>query len=65
MSRRTYQEKTNDHGVPKYSEASDNNAVYILTSAMAKDMLIEYYERYDRDPTAAWFNRHFSFERVK
>ena len=45
--------------------ASDNMAEYQLTSAYAHDLHTEYIERYDREPSAAWYNRHFNFTRIK
>lgn len=59
-----YKEITNDHGCPRQCNASDNFAVYILTSALAHDLYHEFVEKYDRIPTAAWYNRHFEFERI-
>lgn len=62
---RIYREITNDRGYVKKAYARDNNAEYILTSAMAHDMVTDYEDRYHDHPTAKWYNRHFRFERVK
>ena len=63
---RIYKEITNDlyHG-EHLCGASDNQATYILSSALALDAHSEYVARYQRIPPAAWYNRHFSFERIK
>lgn len=62
---RTYQEITDDKGYEKKCWASNNWAAYILTSARAHDMYHNYIERYSRNPTAQWFNRHFRFRRIR
>lgn len=62
---RIYKENTNDHGYIRMCYASDNMAEYQLTSAYAHDLHTEYIERYDREPSAAWYNRHFNFTRIK
>ena len=60
-----YQEITNDHGSAKSCTASDNNAEYILTSAMAHDAYNDYVDQYNRQPSARWYHRHFQFNRIK
>lgn len=62
---RIYKEKTADKGYPMRCCASDNFATYILTSARAHDMRAEYVRKYDRSPSASWYNRNFQFERIK
>lgn len=62
---RIYKENTSDHGYVKTCCASDNNAEYQLTSAYAHDLHADYLERYNREPSARWYNSHFSFTRVK
>lgn len=62
---RVYREKTADNGVMKICYASDNFAQYQLTSAMAKDAYTTYCDKYEREPSSAWYNRHFRFERIK
>lgn len=62
---RIYKEVTPDHGFEMRVNASDNFAAYILTSAYAHDLYTEYWDRYDREPSAAWYNRHFDFTRIK
>ncbi len=47
-----YQEITNGHGREKHCAASDNNAEYILTSAMSHDAYNDYVNRYNRQPSA-------------
>lgn len=59
-----YKEITTDNGYSKYVTASNNNAIYILTSSRGKDMYQSYLDKYDRLPSSKWYNRHFSFERV-
>lgn len=65
MKRTVFKEVTNDHGTPRKFYASDNNAEYIITSAYAHDLYTDYVDRYDRHPSAAWYNRHFNFTRIK
>lgn len=62
---RIYKEKTDDNSYKREVCASDNMATYILTSANAHDLYDAYIERYNRVPSSKWFNRHFSFERIK
>ena len=62
---RIYKENTNDHGLARRCYASDNNAEYILTSARAKDLHSEYIDKYERNPSRQWYNRHFNFNRIK
>lgn len=61
----TYKEITDDRGCAQRCGARDNQATYILTSAAAHDLRSAYMERYDRQPSARWYNRHFTFKRVK
>lgn len=58
-------EKTNDKGSRKSCPSADNNAEYILTSAKAHDLHDGYLQRYNREPSARWYNRHFNFTRIK
>lgn len=62
---RIYREITNDRGCMQCCGASDNFAEYQLTSAYAKDLRREYEERYNRQPSSAWYNRHFRFDRIR
>lgn len=62
---RIYKEKTSDNGYIRKCYASDNFAEYQLTSAYAHDLHSEYLERYNRIPSSRWYNRHFSFTRIK
>lgn len=62
---RIYKEITNDHGYEMDCYADDNFATYILTSAYAHDKYTDYVDRYQREPSAKWYNRHFQFERIK
>lgn len=62
---RIFKEITNDHGYEKHCNADDNFATYILTSAYAHDKYTDYVDRYQREPSAKWYNRHFQFERIK
>lgn len=62
---RIYREITNDRGNVHFHGASDNFAVYLLTSAYAKDLWREYVVRYNRQPSSAWYNRHFRFNRIR
>ncbi len=62
---RVYKENTSDHGYIKKCYASDNNAEYQLTSARAHDLHSDYLEQYNREPSAGWFNKRFSFTRIK
>lgn len=61
----TFKEVTRDHGYEKRVYASDNNAEYILTSAMAHDAYEDYVEKYNRKPSSRWYNKNFTFERIK
>ena len=61
----TYKEITKDSGYAQRCNARDNRATYILTSAEAHDLRSAYMERYGRQPSARWYNRHFTFKRVK
>lgn len=65
MKKRIYQEIATDNGAEKKVYASDNYAAYILTSAYAKDLYVEYVQKWDRQPSARWYNRHFAFERIR
>ena len=60
-----FAETTKDKGVTKRCTASDNAAEYLLTSAYAHDLHANYLERYNREPSARWYNRHFNFKRIK
>lgn len=62
---RVYKEITSDHGYEQRVYAENNNAVYILTSAMAHDMYVSYVDKYSRNPSSRWYNKHFRFERLK
>ena len=62
---RIYQEITDDRGYTLPCGASDNRAIYWITSAMGHDLVREFEDRYHRVPTSRWFNRHFRFERIK
>lgn len=62
---RIYKEKTSDNGYCMTCAAVDNNADYLLTSATAHDLYNEYTRKYQRLPSASWYNRHFSFQRIK
>ena len=59
-----YKEVTSDNGNEWSCYASDNYATYILTSSHAHDLYIRYRQRYERIPSAKWYNKHFNFERV-
>ena len=61
----TYREVTDDRGCAQRCGACDNRATYILISAEAHDLRGAYMERYGRQPSARWYNKHFTFERVK
>ena len=61
----TFKEVTRDHGYEKHVYASDNCATYILTSSLAHDRYEDYVDKYNRQPTSRWYNRNFSFERIK
>ena len=61
----TYREVTDDRGCAQRCVARDNRATYILISAEAHDLRGAYMERYGRQPSARWYNKHFTFERVK
>lgn len=60
-----YKENTRDNGAILRCHASDNAAEYQLTSAYAHDLHSDYLERYSRQPSARWYNRHFNFIRIK
>lgn len=60
-----YKEITDDRGWRQTARARDNCADYILTSAHAHDLRSAYVEKYNRQPSARWYHRHFTFERVK
>ena len=62
---RIYKEITDDHGYTKKCYAIDNFAEYQLKSAYAHDLYNEYLQQYNREPSARWYNRHFSFIRIK
>ena len=64
MKRNFYKEVTSDNGNKWICYASDNYATYILTSSHAHDLYIKYRQRYERFPSAKWYNKHFNFERV-
>ena len=64
MKRNIYKEVTSDNGNEWRCFASDNYATYILTSSHAHDLYIKYRQRYERIPSARWYNKHFNFERV-
>jgi len=61
----TFIENTNDHGYKKECYASNNAAAYILTSARPHDMVSDYQEKYNRWPSSKWYNKYFSFDRIK
>lgn len=61
----TFKEVTTDNGYAKKCYASDNQAEYIITSAMGHDLVFEFEEKFQRQPTSRWYNRHFRFERIK
>ena len=65
MKTNIFKEVTDDRGYQKHCSASDNSATYILTSAYAHDMYSEFVQKYDRIPSARWYRKHFSFERVQ
>ena len=65
MRTHIYKEITSDKGCEWERYASDNSATYILTSAYAHDMYSEFVDKYGRIPSARWYHRHFSFERVQ
>lgn len=54
-------EITSDKGCERVCCTSDNSTEYVLTSAHAKDMHTEYIEKYNRNPSSRWYQRHFSF----
>lgn len=62
---RIYKENTSDRGCIKTCTASDNFAEYQLTSAYAHDLYTDFVERYNRVPSSNWYNKHFSFTRIK
>lgn len=62
---RVYKEITDDNGAAKRCHASNNFAEYVLTSAEGRDLYDAYLNKYERLPGSSWFNRHFSFRRVK
>lgn len=62
---RVYKEITDDHGWPMKCTASDNFATYIITSACGHDILNAYEHKFDRLPSARWYNRHFQFKQIK
>lgn len=62
---RIYKENTSDNGYTKTCYASDNFAEYQLTSAHAHDLYTDYLQRYNREPSARWYNSHFRFTRIK
>lgn len=62
---RVYKEVTCDHGYSKVCRASDNNADYIITSAQGHDLYNDYIDRYGRQPSSRWYNKHFYFDRKK
>lgn len=62
---RIYKENTNDNGYVKTCCASNNMAEYRLTSAYAHDLYTDYVDRYNREPSSRWYNRHFNFTRIK
>lgn len=65
MERRfKFKEVTKDNGWAKTCFASDNNALYIITSTMAHELHREFIERHNRVPSSRWYNRHFKFERI-
>ena len=64
MKRNIYKEVTSDNGNGWSCFAYDNYATYILTSSHAHDLYIKYRQRYERIPSAKWYNKHFNFERV-
>lgn len=61
---KVYKEITEDRGCPKHASCSDAHPNFILTSAHAKDMYIDFLERYSRLPHSSWFRRHFDFRLV-
>ena len=62
---RIYKENTSDNGYIRKCYAIDNFAEYQLTSAYAHDLYNDYSQQYNRQPSARWYNRHFSFIRIK
>ena len=64
MKRNFYKEKTSYNGNKWICYAHDNHATYILTSSHAHDLYIKYRQRYERIPSAKWYNKHFNFDRV-
>ena len=62
---RIYKENTSDNGYIRYRYARDNFAEYQLTSAYAHDLYNKYLQRYSREPSSRWYNRHFSFIRIE
>ena len=65
MKTHIYKEITSDKGCKWERYASNNSATYIITSASAHDMYSEFVDKYGRIPSAQWYHRHFSFERVQ
>ena len=62
---RIYKENTSDNGYIRNCYASDNFAEYQLKSAYAHDLYNESLQLHNREPSARWYNRHFSFIRIK
>ena len=60
-----YLEVTSDNHYPISAYAENNQARYILISAMAHDMYYEFREKYRRDPHSSWFHKHFEFTKKK
>lgn len=60
-----YKEITEDNGIRQSCSARDNLATYIVTSAHAHDLIREYIRKYDRLPSAKWYNKHFNFKKTK
>ena len=58
---KTYKELTSDKGCPMRCYARDNKATYIITSAYGHDLVNAYKEKYSKQPSAKWYNRHFAF----
>lgn len=59
-----YKEVTDDRGLVQIYGARDNMAKYIMTSARAHDMRDEYIKKYNRQPSAKWYNKHFTFTKL-
>lgn len=57
-------EITPDKGAQIGVCASNNNALYILTSARAKDMYRDYCDKYSREPSSRWMHKRIAFRKL-